>query len=435
MRRFIVYVLLFAFLAACASGPAAPSLLTVTSLPTAAIIVSTLPVTATPVPATTTPAIAAPTLTPLPTLTLTPTSTLTPGPQPPTPIPEGQIGPANFPPDVDPLTGEAVADPNVLNRRPLAIKISNFPSCVRPQSGLSLADLVFEHYAEGGATRFTAIFYSHDAPKVGSIRSARLIDLELPAMYRSLFAFSGASDGVLKRLREADFKDWIISPEFEPGHRAFYRVPKETLPADCQLREHTLFTSTKSLWADADKKGINTRPALEGMAFNRLPPSDGQAATTIILPYTAAYVQWNYNAEIGRYYRYVGGALHSDTLTKVPITAANVVVVFAHHQTTDILEDKVGYNPRTGKGGSYSLEIQLWGAGPAIVYRDGQAYPVTWLRQDRFGVLGLVAAATGQLFPLKPGPTWFQLVNLESPVTQPDPGSWRIAPTRPTPVP
>jgi hypothetical protein len=335
---------------------------------------------------------------------------------------------------VNPLTGETVADPNLLNRRPLAIKISNFPSCVRPQSSLSLADLIFEHYAEGGTTRFTAIFYSHNAPKVGSIRSARLIDLELPAMYQSLFAFSGASDGVLKRLKEVDFKDWIISPEFERGHKAFYRVAKETLPAECQLQEHTLFTSTDRLWADADKKGINTRPTLNGMVFNGTPPPGGQAATAVILPYTAAYVQWNYNAEIGRYYRYVGGGLHSDALTKAPITAANVVVVFAHHQTTDILEDRVGYNPRTGKGGNYSLEIQLWGVGPALVYRDGQVYSVTWLRQDRAGVLGLVDAA-GQQFPLKPGPTWFQLVNLDSPITQPQAGSWRIAPTRPTPAP
>jgi len=430
MRRLTLYYFLFTFLTACSTTPSAPLLFTPTpnSLPTAAILESTLPATETPVPAT---------LTPIPTLTPTTRPTDPPTTRPtdyPTAQPPGQLGPANFPPDVNPLTGETVADPNVLNRRPLAIKISNFPSCVRPQSGLSLADLVFEHYAEGGTTRFTAIFYSHDAPKVGSIRSARLIDLELPAMYSSLFAFSGASDGVLKRLKEVDFKDWIISPEFERGHKAFYRVAKDTLPADCQLQEHTLFTGTDRLWADADKKGINTRPTLDGMVFNGTPPPDGQTATTVILPYTAAYVQWNYNAELGRYYRYVGGGLHSDASTHAPITAANVVVVFAHHQTTDILEDKVGYNPRTGKGGNYSLEIQLWGVGPALVYRDGLAYSVTWLRQDRFGVLGLVDAA-GQLFPLKPGPTWFQLVNLDSPITQPDPDSWRIAPTRPTPVP
>ncbi len=352
-----------------------------------------------------------------------------------TPQPPGQIGPLDFPPDVNPLTGETVSDPSLLDRRPLAIKISNYPACVRPQSGLSLADLVFEHYAEGGTTRFTAIFYSHNAPKVGSIRSARLIDLELPAMYRALFAFSGASDGVLKKLEAADFKDWIISPEFEPGHDAFYRVPKESLRGDCQLQEHTLFTSTDLLWADATTKGINVRQSLPGMAFNAAPPAGGEPATTISLAYTAAYVRWKYNAEVGRYFRYADGFTHTDASTGAPITAANVVVVFAHHQTTDIIEDFVGYDPRTKKGGNYSLEIQLWGVGPAIVYRDGLAYQVTWIRQERFSVLGLVDAATGQLLPLKPGNTWFELVNLESPVTQPDADTWSIAPSRPTPGP
>ncbi|MDW8102145.1 MAG: DUF3048 domain-containing protein [Anaerolineae bacterium] len=56
-----------------------------------------------------------------------------------------------------PLTGEPVDNPEKINRRPLAVKIANSPE-VRPQSGLSFADIVFEHLAEGGLTRFTAIF-------------------------------------------------------------------------------------------------------------------------------------------------------------------------------------------------------------------------------------------------------------------------------------
>ena len=47
-----------------------------------------------------------------------------------------------------------VADAALLDRRPIAIKVSQFPRRVRPQSGLSLADLVFEHYAEAGVTQF-----------------------------------------------------------------------------------------------------------------------------------------------------------------------------------------------------------------------------------------------------------------------------------------
>ena len=58
------------------------------------------------------------------------------------PLP-GLIGPGDFPPDVNPLTGERVSDPALLQRRPLAIKIANMAR-VRPQAGLNQADLVFD---------------------------------------------------------------------------------------------------------------------------------------------------------------------------------------------------------------------------------------------------------------------------------------------------
>ena len=46
------------------------------------------------------------------------------------------------------------------------------------------------------------------------------------------------------------------------------------------------------------------------------------------------------------------------------LSADNVVVVFAHHLYTDIRESS----------NFYSLEIQFWGRGPALIFRNGQAY-------------------------------------------------------------
>src|SRR5271154_27738 len=64
------------------------------------------------------------------------------------PTPGDALGPFNFPAGVNPLTGLKVDDPAVLTRRPLAVKISNAPALVRPQAGISQADLVFEHITE-----------------------------------------------------------------------------------------------------------------------------------------------------------------------------------------------------------------------------------------------------------------------------------------------
>ena len=59
----------------------------------------------------------------------------------------------------NPMTGEVVADPADLQRRPIAVKLANAPAdYTRPQAGLNDADLIFEHWTEGSVTRFTAIF-------------------------------------------------------------------------------------------------------------------------------------------------------------------------------------------------------------------------------------------------------------------------------------
>src|SRR5262245_38861938 len=54
------------------------------------------------------------------------------------------------PTSLNPLTGLPPSDPALLDRRPLAIKVANYPRYIRPQSGLTLADNVFEYYIEGG---------------------------------------------------------------------------------------------------------------------------------------------------------------------------------------------------------------------------------------------------------------------------------------------
>ena len=127
---------------------------------------------------------------------------------PPYPI-EG-YGPSNFPSNVDPLTGLPVADPTLLDRRPMLIKVSNLPRSVRPQWGLSLADIVFEYYTEEGTTRFAALFYGNDASMVGPIRSGRFIDAHLVRGYKAVFAFGSAYVVEMDRYRHSEFANRLV---------------------------------------------------------------------------------------------------------------------------------------------------------------------------------------------------------------------------------
>ncbi len=313
----------------------------------------------------------------------------------------------DFPPDVNPLTGLRVSDPSLLDRRPLAIKISNAPAAVRPQAGLSFADLIFEHYAEGGVTRFTAVFLGQDAPKVGSIRSGRLIDLEIPAFTGAMFAYSGSSGGVKQKIIDSDFyqEGRVISPDFGVGEPVFFRVPEPG-----KAFEHTLFTSTEALWALTTERGLNTRQDLHGLAFRETPPKDGQPARYVEIAYLPgnASAEWSFDADLGLYRRSILGEPHTDALTGQQLTAANVIIVYANHVETDILEYLVG-------GGHNSIEIQIWREGPVQIVRDGQAFSGRWARWAREDMLSF-SDETGNLLPLKQGNSWFQLVPLDFPV-------------------
>ena len=74
-----------------------------------------------------------------------------------TPLPS-IIGPAYLP-GFNPLTGLPVSDPAALNQAPLLVSVTNFPLSARPQSGLSLASIVWEVSIGQGMSRFLAVFY------------------------------------------------------------------------------------------------------------------------------------------------------------------------------------------------------------------------------------------------------------------------------------
>ncbi|HEX2621064.1 MAG TPA: DUF3048 domain-containing protein, partial [Phototrophicaceae bacterium] len=296
------------------------------------------------------------------------------------------------------LTGLEVPDPNVLSRRPIVAKISNAPPLVRPQSGIGQADIVYEHYAEGGLTRFTAIFYSQTPQKVGSVRSARLIDYELTEMYKGLLAFSGASNGVEAKLNDSEFKDRLYKG-VALGLPYYWRDENIEIP-------HNLFTNPEALWNLAAEQGFAQRPLLRGMAFlQEPPPGDAGSGVKADIRYRATRVLWEYRPETGKYWRSADGEPHFDAVLNEQISADNVVILYVGHYLTDIVESEWQGNV------SYSWQITIWPQGDAVLLRDGKRYEGTWVRTVRPDLMGL-RTKDGQLLYFKPGNTWFQVVQL-----------------------
>jgi hypothetical protein len=330
-----------------------------------------------------------------------------------TPLPAATATPSETasPPMGNPLTGVPLEDAARLDQRPILVKVSNFPRNNRPQWGLSLADIVFEHYAEGGLTRFSALFFGQEAETIGPIRSARFVDLELVQMYGAIFAYGSADFRVREAIAESNFAERAVT-EYPARCPPMCRFDPSNL--------NHLITSTAGLREYLQDQGVADQPVdLAGMKFDRVPPSGGEPGTELEIHYSAGnFHSWRYEAEAGVYRRWQETGsdeaeveLFSDRLTGAPVGPSNVILVVVPHSY-------ITPNPEF-------VRIELWGSGRAIAFRDGRAFEIRWVRPAGGGVLRF-EMQDGSSFPLKPGSTWIELVNTSSEIVEREPASWWV---------
>ena len=370
MRRFALLLFIIpALLVLIPAGAASPAIqltLPGTNTPPPPALATHTPPRPTPTPPQSAPPTAPPTATN--TATNTPTNTPTPTETPsPTPTP---VGPFSYPEGVNPLTGLPYPNEEAAARRNLIVKISNFPPLVRPQTGVNLADLVYEVEAEGGVTRFAAIYRNNTPDHVGSVRSARLIDLELVPMYQALLAYSGTSEPIQRLIMSAPFVFQTFSPLKGDNceDAGFCRFPRDGVAF-----EHTLFLDTNKVWEVATRRNVNTGFRARGFAFKEERDPNGAPAEDVFIDwYGQTDVRWQYDADTGRYLRYTEGIAHFDAGDGQQLWADNLVIIQVPHQRRpDLFPPGVNYE---------SIEIQLWDQGPAMVIRDGVYYSGFWRR-------------------------------------------------------
>jgi len=314
-------------------------------------------------------------------------------------------------PALNPLTGLPLGDSIRLSQRPILIKVSNFPRNNRPQWSLSSADMVFEHYAEGGLTRFSALFYGQEAETVGPIRSARFVDLELIEMYGAIFAYGSADYRVREAIARSDFAGRAVT-EYPPRCPPMCRFDS--------LNLNHLVTSTAGLREHLAAKGVpDAAVDLSGMEFEPEVPANGNAGSELEIHYSVGnFHRWTYDPDSGVYRRWQERGsdetetdLVIDRLTGEPVGPANVILVVVPHTYITQAPEFV--------------RIELAGQGRAIAFRDGRAFEIRWVRPAGGGILQFETPA-GAPFPLHPGSTWVELVNTSSEIEERSPGFWWV---------
>jgi len=320
------------------------------------------------------------------------------------PAPQASATTSTVASDIDPLTGLPPADANLLKHRPLAITVTNYPVYVRPQAGLTLADVVFEYYEEPLLTRFMAVFYGNITNMVGPVRSGRYFNEHIVRMYHAFFAFQYADPRELSYFMSGDLNQLLVLQGYGSC------PPYFNSNRNIELYNNAYFDITK--WNDcAEKLHLDNSPQyIRSGSFSNIPPASTQTAVRIHTSYSAYdYNYWQYDAASGHYLRYqeandtsdnkpAAYAPLTDYLNGRQVAADNVIVLFVPHTFMN-----------EGEQEDNVYHINLIDSGNAYVFRNGAAIPAFWVRTDINQPL-LMTNIDGSPIPMKPGQTFFEVI-------------------------
>lgn len=285
--------------------------------------------------------------------------------------------------------GVILVDETQTNNFPAAVMIENL-STVRPQSGLGVANIVYETLAEGGITRFMAILAGDEAPEIRPVRSARPYYLEWASEYDALYVHAGGSPQALAAIDGLQMND--LDALTNDG-KYFYR--------GAGVAPHNLYTSSELLKFAMRDKGLEDGDSdFEPWKFDAeeaLADVEGDSGEEIEVDFsTGAYnVSFEYDEENECYLRYHAGIAHEDLSTDEQLCPKNVVVQIVPEATS------------AGEKGRINLDVT--GEGRVVVFRDGKAFGGVWKKEDREDRTKFYDENDDEI-ALNPGQIWISVV-------------------------
>ncbi len=254
-------------------------------------------------------------------------------------------------------------------RRPVAVMINNH-DVARPQSGLNSADVVFEALAEGGITRFLAIFWSEAPKKVGPIRSSRQYYLEWLSPFDPLYIYDGCAD--------------TDNPKTDAcGNIYAYKIKKiATIGAwrwndGRRYAPHNEYSSLFEAWEYAKDKDWDSMPDIEAWKFKKDATLENRGLKTKVkitfherLNNGGMYDSvWTYDSKTNTYLKETGGKIHIDQETNTQVYAKNLII------------QEVLLTPSYDNKGR--IILTTIGEGKATYFFDGKITSGTWKKTSR----------------------------------------------------
>ena len=278
------------------------------------------------------------------------------------------------------LDGTAVSSTENTSPMVVGVMIDNHPDA-RPENGLAAAKIVYEAPAEGGITRYFAIFdASQTIEKVGPVRSARPYFIDWLEEYTGLYMHCGGSPDGLAKIEN----DKIFDLNEMFNGRYFWRDEMRMAP-------HNLYTSSelwnKFLTAHSDKN----KPFSNAWKFGDLNVTSTELVKSISIPFTSDYVVgFSFDGGFQQYTRKINNELQLEN--GVPLVADSVVVQYVKTQIVDDYGRK---------------DITTDGTGDMRLLRDGIMIRGSWKKENN---RTRWYDQNGVEINLKPGKTWVEIV-------------------------
>ena len=290
------------------------------------------------------------------------------------------------------LTGLQV-DKSVNERPVTGVMVENSIEA-RPQSGLDQAGVVFEAEAEGGITRFLALFQDSQPSYIGPVRSARPYYIQWCQGFDCSYAHVGGSPEALQ-----DIKDWGVKDlnQFY-GAAYFQRISSRAAP-------HNVYTSIEKLNQFESSKGYTTSNYSGFVRLDKEGKPDPAAAVAHSINFdyagTKYDVHYDYDAASNTYKRSEAGAPHNvvDATGTTSQLSPKVVVAMAVTKTQGALD----------ASNAYYSNYQVVGSGAVKIFQNGTVVDGTWTKSSPTSQITFTDTA-GKAIKLNPGQTWISVL-------------------------
>lgn len=289
------------------------------------------------------------------------------------------------------LTGLQV-DASVNQRPVTGVMIENSMDA-RPQSGLDQAGVVFEAIAEGGITRFLALFQDNQPDYIGPVRSARPYYVQWCMGFDCALAHVGGSPEALSDIKAWHTKDLDQFANSGPYHRIASRYAP-----------HNMYSSISKLNELEASKGYGTA-SYTALPRKKDAASQAPNASSINVAISSANYNshFDYDAATNSYKRSEGGAAH-------------MVVNGAGQQTQLSPKVVVALIMQYGIASDHHSQYTVTGSGQAYVFQDGTVTTATWSKADKQSPI-VLTDSNNQKVALNAGQTWFVALSGANQVT------------------